>query len=158
MWSLERRRAWWVSSCSFSLHVWTMFWTTALLATVAKWNFNWSLWGVSQLGQAKLPDCDQIQGHELAIITVRSAKRAKVMFSVCLFNGGGGGGGAGYLSHNALWDRYPRTPPAMPLYPPPVPRPARIRPAPHPMTRLPPIPHPPTPPPPVPIFFFWEFF
>ena len=26
-------------------------------------NFNWSLWGVSQLGQAKLIDCNQIQGH-----------------------------------------------------------------------------------------------
>ena len=33
------------------------------LATITKWNFNWSLWGVSHLGQAKLLDCNQIQSH-----------------------------------------------------------------------------------------------
>ena len=33
------------------------------LATTTKWNFNWSLWGVSHLGQAYLLDCNQIQSH-----------------------------------------------------------------------------------------------
>ena len=36
---------------------------TSYLATTTKWNFNWSLWGVSHLGQAELLDCNQIQSH-----------------------------------------------------------------------------------------------
>ena len=31
--------------------------------SIAEWNFNWSLWGVSHLGQAKLLHCNQILGH-----------------------------------------------------------------------------------------------
>ena len=35
----------------------------ALLENNDKCNFNWSLWGASHVGLAKLVDCNQIQGH-----------------------------------------------------------------------------------------------
>ena len=42
------------------IQIWSVhYWET----TIYKWNFNWSLWGASLIGQAKLGDCNQIQGH-----------------------------------------------------------------------------------------------
>ena len=35
----------------------------ALLENNDKCNFNWSLWGDTHIGQAKLLDCNQIQHH-----------------------------------------------------------------------------------------------
>ena len=36
---------------------------TSLLENNDKCHFNWSLWGASYIGQAKLLDCNQIQRH-----------------------------------------------------------------------------------------------
>ena len=35
----------------------------SLLENNDKCNLNWSLWGASHIGQAKLVDCNQIQSH-----------------------------------------------------------------------------------------------
>ena len=89
----------------------------------------------------------------------------KVMFLLFLSVHRGGWGGAGYISHNALWDRLTPLPvsrppgprPAPAPYPAPHPVPPPHTPLPRPVPSLPPAPYPPIPPPP-PRFFFWIFW
>ena len=42
-------------------------WKT-LLGNNDKCNYNWSLWGASHIGQAKVIDCNHIQGHDVIAV------------------------------------------------------------------------------------------